>query len=351
MNGITTTRLRRTVAIAFALSLAAGAAAGCGTGGNSTADGSAPLVVYSAQGYDKPMVEAFQKATGIPTKLVDDSTGPLLARIQAERANPQWGVLWVDGDEAFASLDSQKMLVQNIDPQVSYNQLGQALRPKDHSYVPTGVTATEALVYKAGTIAAPPTGWQDLLTPAWKDAVGMPNPSVSGPAYPFVAGMFAQLGGDEQGKQYFQALKNNGLHVYDTNAPLLHGLQIGEVKVALLQSSAGIAAALKDPTLKVAYLPKVTALPSVIGIDAKASAAVQNEAKKFADFVLGRPGQQVMLQGDAGGDSLYWPVVAGIDANSGMPRLDSVPTQTIDPYVWGPKEGEINSWFTKTIAH
>jgi hypothetical protein len=34
------------------------------------------LVVYSAQGYGHAMTTAFQKATGIPVKLDDNSTGP-----------------------------------------------------------------------------------------------------------------------------------------------------------------------------------------------------------------------------------------------------------------------------------
>ena len=41
------------------------------------------LVVYSAQGYDSAMTKAFTKATGIPVKLDDNSTGPLLTQIEA----------------------------------------------------------------------------------------------------------------------------------------------------------------------------------------------------------------------------------------------------------------------------
>src|ERR1700722_8621305 len=40
------------------------------------------LVVYSAQGYDSAMTKAFTKATGIPVKLDDNSTGPLLTQIE-----------------------------------------------------------------------------------------------------------------------------------------------------------------------------------------------------------------------------------------------------------------------------
>jgi iron(III) transport system substrate-binding protein len=332
------------------------AAPGCGDCSSSpvASGGSSkpvPLVVYSAQGYDSAMVKAFQKATGIPTKLTDDSTGPLLARVQAERANPQWGVLWVDGDEPFAVLDKQGMLVRQFQPQVTYTAAGQAVVPADKSYVPTGLTVTAAVVYDETKTPKPPTSWEELLSPAWKGAVGMNDPSVSGPTYPFVAGRFAGLGGISQGQGFFSALRGNGLHVFKTNADSLHALQTGQIKIALIQSSAGIAAGLRAPHIVTTYLPKVTSLPSVIGINAKAPKQVQEEAKRFASFVLSAQGQQVMLTGDASGDSLYWPIVSGVSPNAGLRSLDSVPTQAIDPYTWGPQESAINSWFTNTIVH
>ncbi|WP_042406208.1 ABC transporter substrate-binding protein [Streptacidiphilus carbonis] len=348
---------RAGTALAAAVAVA-GLATGCGgsakasTGGSTTASSApVPLVVYSAQGYDKAMVTAFQKATGIPTKLVDDSTGPLLARVQAERGNPQWGVLWVDGDEAFASMDQAGMLVKGFEPNVRLNAAGQAVVPADKSYVPTGLTVTAALVYDASKTPNPPTSWQELLTPAWKGQVGMNDPSVSGPTYPFVAGMFAQLGGTSQGEAFYSGLKSNGLHVFQTNGDTLHALQTGQIKVALIQSSAGLATGTKNHNIKTAYLPKVTSLPSVIGIDAKASAKEQSEAEQFASFVLSAQGQQVMLTGDQNGDSLYWPIVQGVSPQAALPALSSVPAQAIDPKTWGPQEGTINTWFTDTIVH
>jgi iron(III) transport system substrate-binding protein len=166
-----------------------------------------------------------------------------------------------------------------------------------------------------------------------------------------VAGRFAGLGGTSQGEGFFSALKGNGLHVFKTNADSLHALQTGQIKVALIQSSAGIAAGLTAPHIKTTYLPNVTPLPSVIGINAKAPEHVREEAERFTAFVLSAQGQQVMLTGDASGDSLYWPIVSGVRPNPGLGSLDSVPLQAIDPYTWGPQESAINSWFTDTIVH
>src|SRR5580693_923372 len=105
------------------------------------------LVVYSAQGYDSAMTKAFSAATGIPVKLDDNSTGPLLTQIEASKNNPNWGVLWVDGATAFAGLDQQGLLLKGFEPNVQWNSLGSEAVPSDKSYVPTGVTLVAAIAY------------------------------------------------------------------------------------------------------------------------------------------------------------------------------------------------------------
>ncbi len=310
-----------------------------------------PLVVYSAQGYDSAMAKAFQAATGIPVQLVDDSTGPLLVKVQAEINNPKWGLLWVDGDEAFASMDQQHYLVQGYEPNVDFNTLGTSLIPTDKSYIPTGVTMAGTVVYDTKTVQNPPASWNDLLSAQWKGAVGMNDPAVSGPTYPFVAGLFNFLGGVSQGESFLTKLKANGLHVFQTNGDTLHALEGGQIRIALIQSSAGIGAGLKTPGIKTAFIAPSTPIPSVIGIDAKASPQEIAEAEQFAAFVLSPAGQQVMQSGDPTGDSLYWPVLNGVNPLAALPSLSSVPAKAIDAYTWGGRESAINTWFTNTIVH
>lgn len=330
-----------TVAVAgivSGLSAAAGSAAGRPT-----------LVVYSAQGYDHAMVAAFTKATGIPTKLDDNSTGPLLTQIEASKNNPNWGLLWVDGDTAFAGLDQQHLLMRGFEPAASWDKLGRQVVPADKSYTPTGVTLMAAVVYDSKRVTDPPTSWSQLLASQWAGAVGMNDPSQSGPTFPFIAGMMAHLGGITKGKQFFSKLKANGLVVNATNGPTLQALTNGQIKLALVQSSAGVGAALGDRSLRVRYLSPATLLPSAIGIDAKAPKAVQLEAEKFIEFVLSKQGQHVMQSGDPTGDSLYYPVISGVKPLAGLPSLASVSTQRINPYTWGARESAINSWFDSSI--
>jgi iron(III) transport system substrate-binding protein len=340
--------------LAGAIAIGAMALAGCGSSGNGSSAGSGsakvPLVVYSAQGYDSAMTKAFEKATGIPVKLDDNSTGPLLTQIEASKNNPNWGLLWVDGTTAFAGLDTQGLLQKGFEPSVSWNSLGRQSLPSDKSYTPTGVTLMAAVVYNKTKVPNPPTTWQQLLSAQWKGAVGMNDPAQSGPTYPFIAGMMNYLGGISQGESFYTHLKANGLVIHPTNGPTLQALTSGQIKLALVQSSAGVGAVLGDKQLAIKYLDPATLLPSAIGIDAKASATERKEAEKFINFVLSAQGQKVMQSGDPTGDSLYYPVLQGVNPLSALPSLASVKTQSINPYTWGPKEATINTWFDSTIV-
>jgi iron(III) transport system substrate-binding protein len=334
-------------------STAAAAATSSSTASAASAAASAPavpLVVYSAQGYDSAMTKAFTKATGIPVQLDDNSTGPLLTQIEASKNNPKWGLLWADGDTAFAGLDTQGLLLKGWEPSVTWNSLGSSVVPKDQSYAPTGVTLMGIVAYNKAKVPNPPSTWQELESSTWKGEVGMNDPSQSGPTFPLIAGVMNYLGGVPAGEKYFSTLKSNGLIIHQTNGPTLQALTSGQINLALVQSSAAIGATFTDKNIGIKYLSPATLLPSAIGIDAKASPQVQAEAKQFASFVLSAAGQKVMQSGDPTGDSLYYPVVSGVNPLPSLPSLASVKTQTVNPYTWGPQEATINNWFDSSIV-
>lgn len=235
------------------------------------------------------MTKAFTKATGIPVSLDDDSTGPLLAKVAAERNNPQWGLLWVDGE--------------------------------------------------------------------YKGKVGMNDPSQSGPTFPLIAGLMNELGGQSNGvsagEQFLTKLKANGLMVHPTNGDTLHALETGQIDYGLIQSSAAMGEVATAKTSanfqpKVVYLGTTTLLPGVIGIDKGASAQEQKEAEQFVQYVLSAAGQQVMQTGDPTGDSLYWPIVPGVNPVSAAGTMPAA-YQRIDPGFWGPLESQVNTFFDNTV--
>jgi iron(III) transport system substrate-binding protein len=321
------------------------------------------LVVYSAQGYDKAAVDAFNAThPGFNVTLNDNSTGPLLQQIQAEGHNPKWGVLWVDGPTAFAALDRQGFLAKHIVPKVNFNAVGKANIPADGSFVPTGLTATGALVYDSAQIskAQLPKTWAQLTAGKYKGILGMNDPTQSGPTYPMIAGLMDYLGhytkgstaaSVKAGESFLAKLKANGLVINATNGPTLGAIQSHTIKMAIIQSSAGYGQELTtSPTLRVAYLKPTIALPGVVAIDGLMPKTVRDEAQKFVDWLLSPAGQHAMQTGDPQGDSLFWPVLNGEKtANKVIPPLASVPMLTVNPYVWGPLENNINTWFTNNI--
>jgi iron(III) transport system substrate-binding protein len=308
-----------------------------------------PLVIYNGKNYLPGTAEAFSKKTGIPTEEVSDSTGVLLAKIDAEKNNPHWGVFWSDGAAAYAALDAEGMLVRGFEPNTGQlTSIGRRLVPADKSYIPTAITIADAIVYNPSVVAHPPTNFRQLTEAKWRGAVGMNNPSISGPTYTAVAGIMAAMGGVKAGEKYFSELAANGLHVYTTNKVTLAALLHGQIKLAIVQNNAGIELAEKYPQLKVAYPSPATVLPSVIGIDAKVSKSEISEAERFAEFVYSKAGQAVMQKVNPYGG---WPIMKGVQPAPLLPPLSTLPLQFIPTRTWGNREATINQWFTAHIVN
>ena len=316
------------------------------------------LQLYAALDYSTAVATAFTAKTGIPVQVTALSTGPLLAKITAEKNNPQWGAYWADGAEPCAAFDMDKQLLHYELKGLSLNAVGNKLYPKDGAYQVPGFTEMVGVVYNSSKVRKP-ISWDDLASTTFKDQVGMNNPSVSGPTYPFIAGLMEQFGGEVAMKAYLTKLKANGLKAFDKNSKTLAALNTGVINVALVQSSAAITNVLKYKaapvaglTPQVTYLKKTTVLPSCLAIDAKASAFQQNAAKKFVDFVMTSEAVEIMTK-DNTGDSLFWPTLNGaIQASStpSRPTFASGLLQVVDPYKYAPIQGEVQDWFQKNIA-
>lgn len=309
-----------------------------------------PIIFYSSIGYDQTVAKAFTAKFHIPVEIVHNATGAALAQIEASKNNPRWDMWWTDGPTNFTLLDSQHLLVRGLSPNAHWTALGKRAVSTDGSYVPTGLTIAAAVVYNKTKVSNPPKTWLNLLEPQWKGKVGMNNPAISGPTYPFVAGMMADLGGINQGEAYFKSLKANGLVINQKNGPTLNALASGQINVALVQSSAAIGAQFTDPNFATEYPSPATLLPSAIGIDRKAPRLARQECEKFIDFVLSPAGQHAMLTGDPTGDSLYYPIVAHVRPLPALPSLAGVKTQLVNPVTWGAREAAVDDWFTAAIV-
>lgn len=346
---MTTTAPIRHRAARVVRSLAAGAALLAWATAGASADAST-LRVYAAFGYDHAVAQAFTKATGIPVDLVHLSTGPLQARVQAEGPRPQWDVVWFDGDTAMRDMASRHLLACGWTPRVDYDTAGMALVPADRCYLPVGLTYAGALLVNTRRVGTLPATWSDLGSPALRGKVGMNNPAISGPTFPFVAGIL-QHDGMQAGQAWFEHLKANGLKVYPTNSVTLRALQYGQIDVAVVQSSAALGFAQREAHLRVLTPAPVAELPSDIAIGAHVRGAERLQARRFVEFVLSPAGQRAMQQGDPSADSNYQPLLRGVAPLPALARLTVRDPQRLDPAIWGAREASVDQWFSSHVLH
>jgi iron(III) transport system substrate-binding protein len=308
------------------------------------------LTVYAAFGYDRAVAQAFTRSTGIAVDLVHLSTGPLQARVQAEGSRPQWDLLWFDGDMAMRDMASRHLLACGWVPAVPYDAAGRALLPADHCYLPVGLTYAGTLLVNTRRVHQAPRTWADLLQPALRGRVGMNNPAISGPTFPFVAGIL-QHDGMGAGQAWFEQLKAHGLKVYPTNSVTLRALQYGQIDVAVVQSSAALGFAQRQPGLRIVTPDPVAQLPSDIAIGAQVRGETLQQARRFVEFVLSPAGQRAMQQGDPSADSNYQPLLRGVAPLPAVARLKPGHAQRLDPAVWGAREAGVDLWFSSRVLH
>ncbi len=185
----------QSLAAAALLALSIGAAA----------QGRATLLVYTALETDqlKAYQEGFNKAyPNIELKWVRDSTGVITAKLLAEKANPQADVVMGVAASSLALLDKNGMLQPyrplNADAIMS-QYIDKKNPPAWFGMDVWGATVCFNTVEAAKKGIPKPETWKDLLKPAYKGQVVMPNPASSGTGF-FDVTAWLTLWGDKDGK-------------------------------------------------------------------------------------------------------------------------------------------------------
>ncbi|WP_088278427.1 putative 2-aminoethylphosphonate ABC transporter substrate-binding protein [Ideonella sp. A 288] len=176
------------------------------------------LLVYTALETDqlKAYQEGFNKVEpNIELKWVRDSTGVITAKLLAEKANPQADVVMGVAASSLALLDRNGML----EPYKPLNLDAIMSQYRDKKNPPAwfgmdvwGATVCFNTVEAQKKGIPKPETWKDLLKPAYKGQIVMPNPASSGTGY-FDVTAWLKLFGDDGGKgggwKYMDGLHEN----------------------------------------------------------------------------------------------------------------------------------------------
>ena len=172
------------------------------------------LVIYTAfeENELKTFWEQFKKDLpdlAAKASYIRGSTGPTIARLEAEKANPQADVVWGVFNDYMTGA-AKKGLLEPYAAKDSSNIAGRFKHPENMWQGVTLLTVAFAVNQKkmAELKLPPPRSWADLLDPKYKGHLVMSNPSTSGTAYLLLASHAARLGEDRMW-EYYDAIDKN----------------------------------------------------------------------------------------------------------------------------------------------
>ncbi|MCW2307662.1 extracellular solute-binding protein [Rhodobium gokarnense] len=131
-----------------------------------------------------------EEAPDITINVIAGSSGTLLRRIEAEKANNVADLFWSSG---FSTLAEFSDLFEKYDsPQV--DNLLPALQAKDDLWTGTNTHVMVLMINEDVLEGAAPETWQDIMNESWKGKVTMADPANSSSAYAQLYGIYTLYG-------------------------------------------------------------------------------------------------------------------------------------------------------------
>lgn len=247
------------------------------------------LTVYTAGpgSLAKGLASGFEKQTGVKVNIFQATTGKVMARLEAEQANPQADILISASWDTAEDLHNRGWLL----PYQSANAAQVPSSLKSADYVAQGISAL-GIVWNTKSGTPEPKEWQDLTAPAFKDKVTTPDPALSGASLDLLIGL--QNGMGDNAWALFDELKKNGMVVSGPNAqavtPVMQGAKAAVFGAVDYVTYGNIE---QGESLKVIFPASGTVIaprPMMILKTTQHAA----DAKAFIDYVLSPEGQKLV---------------------------------------------------------
>jgi iron(III) transport system substrate-binding protein len=167
------------------------------------------------------------------------SSGESLARVRAEKDNPQFDIWWGGPIDSFVAAKQEGLLEAYDSP--NYKNLLDQTKYKDAENYWVGIyvgtlgfcTNTDWLADNPGVEA--PASWADLLRPEFEGQLMVAHPSTSGTSYTALATML-QLMGEDQGWEYARQYAGQMLQFTKSGAAPAKFVGQGEAAVGIVFS-------------------------------------------------------------------------------------------------------------------
>lgn len=250
------------------------------------------LTVYSAGPGTliKQLAADFERSEGVKVDVFQATTGKVMARVEAESANPRADVVISASWDSAAELDARGLLAP-LEAGDADGQVPAFL--KQPSYVAQGVSAL-GMVWNPASGAPAPQDWADLLRPEYRDRVTMPDPALSGATLDLLLGLQAARG--EEFWVFLAGLKEQGMTISGPNAQALAPVLQGARAVVFgAVDYVSYAAAAKGEAVQVIF-PQSGTVIAPRPIMVMKSSRQPELAQRFVRFLLSVPAQQAVGQ-------------------------------------------------------
>lgn len=269
------------------------------------------LTVYTAGpgSLAKSLATGYEKKTGVKVNIFQATTGKVMARLEAEQANPQADILISASWDTAEDLHNRGWLL----PYASSNAEKVPDALKTPEYVAQGVSAL-GIVWNTKSGTPEPKEWMDLTSADFKDKVTTPDPALSGASLDLLIGLQNSMG--DKAWTLFDELKQNGMVVSGPNAqavtPVMQGAKAAVFGAVDYVSYGNIS---QGESLKVIFPASGTVIAPRPMMILKTTQHA-DDAKAFVDYVLSPEGQALVA--DA------WLMPARTDVAAKRPLLNDL---------------------------
>lgn len=257
--------------------------------------------------YASVILDTFSKDTGVKVNFVRFASGEALARLTAEKKNPQADVL-LGGPSDIYEAGVKEALFEPYAPAKS-DVPAQYSSPENYwqgyGIMPLVFLTNVEFLKKNGLQA--PASWDDLLNPAYKNGLQMADARTSGTATERIYSLVNALGSDDAAFAYQKKLHDN-VQLYTKSG------QGGAMPIASGQAASGIFYLVDALDILQQGHPVVISSPkegTTYGLDGNAilsGAKNMASAKKFKDWAASKRFAEVMINNKIN----YIPVHTGV---------------------------------------
>ena len=219
----------KTLAATAALSLALATPA--------AAQGTLNMLCAPAADWCEAIAAGFQRETGIRVAMARKSAGEILAQIRAEAQNPRTDIWFGASAETHISAAQSNLLQPYTSPNMAglqpWARRVHAMSNENCVGVSSGAIGLawnrELMTRKNLPL---PRSWADLLNPAYRGEIQLPNPNSSGTAYTIIAGL-VQLWDEDRAFTYLARLHANVNAYTRSGAAPMQAVSRGETAMAV----------------------------------------------------------------------------------------------------------------------